>query len=98
MCVTSRSCSSALAMRGSTGPPASTKKASLPGPAARRYVFDSQPSLMERSRIMDGTLRADAARPLGAHVADPVRLGDVGGLPLRGLPGEAAGVGGRRLR
>src|ERR1043165_8613744 len=26
---------------------------------------------MERSRIMDGTLRADAARPLGAHLAHP---------------------------
>jgi hypothetical protein len=34
---------------------------------------------------MDGTLRADAARPLGAHVPDPVRLGDLGGLPEEGL-------------
>ena len=34
---------------------------------------------------MDGTLRADAARTLGAHLADPVRLGDVGGLPWAGF-------------
>src|SRR4051812_38773705 len=57
MCVTRRSCSPALAISGSTGPPASTTKASVPGPAATRYVFESQPSLMDRSRIMDGTLR-----------------------------------------
>jgi hypothetical protein len=40
---------------------------------------------MERSRIMGGTLRAAAARPLGAHLAHPVRLGDLGGFPVGGV-------------
>ena len=39
---------------GRTGPPASTRNASPPGPAATRYVFDSQSGCIERSTIMGG--------------------------------------------
>src|SRR5215208_2364066 len=50
------SCSAACSSSGFTGPPASTRKPSVPGPAATRYVFDSQSGCIERATIMAGTL------------------------------------------
>src|SRR5215211_2214 len=47
---------SACSSSGRTGPPASTRKPSLSGAAATRYVFDSQSGCIERSTIMGGTL------------------------------------------
>src|ERR687896_187510 len=52
MCVTSRSCESAAASSGAIGPPASTRNASPPGPAATRYVFDSHCGFFDCSTIM----------------------------------------------
>src|SRR5687768_11303311 len=50
------SLASACSSSGRTGPPASTRNPSPPGPAATRYVFDSQSGCIERSTIMGGTL------------------------------------------
>src|SRR6476661_10999612 len=79
MWVTFSLCSSTFAYSGSSGPPASTRKASEPGPAATRYVLVSQPSLMERSTIMAMTV---LSRRHGTH---PYLLPDRRHRPLSGL-------------
>src|SRR3954468_11663033 len=76
MWVTLSPCSSALANSGSSGPPASTRKASEPGAAATRYVLVSQPSLIERSTIMARTV---LSRRHGTH---PYLLPDRRDRPL----------------
>ena len=48
---------SALSSSGRTGPPASTKNPSPPGPAATRYVLESQSGCIERSTIMEREAR-----------------------------------------
>src|SRR3954454_9229834 len=79
MWVTLHPCSSALAKMRSIGPPASTTKASRFGPAATRYVLESQESVMARSTIMVGTV------PSRRHGTHPYLLPDRGHRPLHGL-------------
>src|SRR5829696_8602352 len=72
------SCSAARSISGFTGPPASTRKPSAPGPDATRYVFDSQSGCIERSTIMGRTL---SIRPLASGPMELIhtcyRIGDI---------------------
>src|SRR5215216_4043642 len=69
------SSASALSSSGRTGPPASTRKPSPPGPAATRYVFDSQSGCIERSTIMRRTLMG-SLRPMEL-IHTRYRIGDI---------------------
>ena len=75
-CVTVIPSASACSSSGRTGPPASTRKPSPPGPAATRYVFDSQSGCIERSTIMRGTLVGIASGAMEL-IHTCYRIGDI---------------------